>query len=186
MKALTVLLLLVILFGTGAKEAIAQPQFAVTTTQIDSILYRGSFVDFHVYGANSGPENVKSPNVMVSSSDPTSVHIVGSSSFSWYGHYLPPDGTEYDLGEFAFSISQNALDGMYVIRVEVDYGWQGATFQKSITAQFNVQPSQQEIAVRQAAERTQLLEVIAVFISIIVIVAALIFLVLRRRKHGSP
>jgi len=186
MKALTVLLLLVILFGTDTKEAFAQPQFAITTTEIESILHRGSYVDFHVHGANSGPGKVENPNVMVSSSDPTNVYVVGSSSFSWYGHYLPPDGKEYDLGEFAFSVSQSALDGMYVIRVEADYEWQGATYQKSIALQFNVGPSQQEIAARQAAERTQLMEIMAGFTGAIVIAAILVLSVLRRRKQGSP
>lgn len=40
----------------------AQPQFAVTTTKIESILHRGSYVDFHVYGCN-GAHTQSVPNV---------------------------------------------------------------------------------------------------------------------------
>ncbi len=114
----------------------------------------------------------------ITTSDPTNVPITSTNSRSWYNYYLPPNGTEYDLGEFAFSVSHNAPDGSYIMRIEIDYESQGTALQKVITQQFNVQQSPQELAAQQA--RTFQILVTA---SIVIIVSSVLAILIHRRRN---
>lgn len=188
LEIITVVIL--IMFTALCVPVSGRPTFEISTGEFHKVQHRGSYVTFKVYGRNLGPENVYGPVITVSSSDPASVRVVGSNTRSWSGSYLPANAMKYDLGEFAFSVAESALDGSYLIRIEVSYTWDRSQDYQTTQIEFTIEPTQAEIAAREAAQKTEqqgvLLLTTTLCLVILVVVVVIAFVLWRRTKpHTS-
>jgi len=182
----TTFVVILIVFTSLCDPASGRPTFEISTGEFYKVQHRGSYFTFKVYGRNLGPENVYGPVITASSGDPANVRVIGSNTRSWSGSYLPANAQKYDLGEFAFSVAQNAPDGSYLIRIEVSYTWDRSQDYLATQIEFTVEPTQAEIAARVAAQKAEqqriLLLTTTLGLAILVAVIVIALVLWRRTK----